>query len=36
MKEVKTTVDALEVGMYVSRLDRPWIDTPYDLEGIRI
>lgn len=22
--------------MYVSRLDRPWIDTPFDLEGIRI
>ncbi len=36
MKEVKTTVEALEVGMYVSRLDRPWIDTPFDLEGIRI
>ena len=36
MKEVKTTIDALEVGMYVSRLDRPWIDTPFVLEGIRI
>jgi len=36
MKEVKTTIDALEVGMFVSRLDRPWIDTPFILEGIRI
>jgi HD-GYP domain-containing protein (c-di-GMP phosphodiesterase class II) len=36
MKEVKTTIDALEVGMYVSRLDRPWIDTPFVLEGMRI
>jgi HD-GYP domain-containing protein (c-di-GMP phosphodiesterase class II) len=36
MKEVKTTIDALEVGMYVSRLDRPWISTPFALEGIKI
>lgn len=36
MKEVKTTVDALEVGMFVSRLDKPWIDTPFALEGVRI
>ena len=36
MKEVKTTIDALEVGMFVSRLDRPWIDTPFALEGVRI
>jgi HD-GYP domain-containing protein (c-di-GMP phosphodiesterase class II) len=36
MKEVKTTIDALEVGMFVSRLDRPWIDTPFALEGLRI
>lgn len=36
MKEVKTTIDALEVGMFVSRLDRPWIDTPFVLEGLRI
>lgn len=34
--EVKTTVDGLEVGMFISRLDRPWIKTPFDLEGILI
>ena len=35
-KEVKTSIDGLEVGMFVSRLDRPWIKTPFDLEGIKI
>lgn len=34
--EVKTSVDGLEIGMFVSRLDRPWIKTPFDLEGIKI
>ncbi len=34
--EVKTIVEGLEVGMYVSRLDRPWIETPFLLEGINI
>jgi len=29
-------VGALEVGMYVSRLDRPWIETPFALQGMRI
>ncbi len=26
----------LEVGMYVSALDRPWLDTPFLLQGFRI
>ena len=34
--EVKTSVEGLEVGMYVSRLDRPWIKTPFLLKGLNI
>ena len=34
--EVKTSVEGLEVGMYVSRLDRPWIKTPFALQGLNI
>lgn len=26
----------LQVGMYVSQLDRPWLETPYRVEGVRI
>ncbi|MES9880892.1 MAG: HD domain-containing phosphohydrolase [Sedimenticola sp.] len=33
-KEVKTSIDGLEVGMFVSRLDRPWVKTPFDLQGV--
>ena len=29
-------VSDLQVGMYVSRLDRPWLETPYRVEGVRI
>ena len=36
MKEVKTTLDSLKIGMFVSRLDKPWIESPFLLEGIRI
>ena len=36
IKEVKISIDRLEVGMYVSHLDRPWIDTSYLMEGILI
>jgi putative nucleotidyltransferase with HDIG domain len=32
----KIEVQALRHGMYVEALDRPWIDTPYLLEGIAI
>ena len=34
--EVKTSIEGLEVGMYVSRLDRPWIKTPFALKGLSI
>lgn len=29
----KISVDTLAKGMYVSRLDRPWIETPFPLQG---
>lgn len=34
--ELKTSIDGLAVGMYVTRLDRPWLDTPFPLEGMRV
>lgn len=33
-RKVKTSF--LKIGMYVSNLDRPWIDTPFLLEGFTI
>lgn len=36
VKEVKTSIEGLQIGMYVSRLDRPWLETPYVMEGILI
>lgn len=36
VKEVKTSIAGLEIGMFVSRLDRPWIETPYLMEGMLI
>ncbi len=35
-KVVKIGVDALDVGMYVTELDRPWMETPFLLEGLLI
>lgn len=35
-QEVKTSIEGLDVGMYVTRLDRPWLETPFPLEGVRI
>ncbi|MGB4344691.1 MAG: HD-GYP domain-containing protein [Moraxellaceae bacterium] len=32
----KVLVDELEVGMYVARLDRPWIETPFPLQGFYV
>ena len=32
----KVNVAYLKIGMYVSNLDRPWIDTPFLLEGFLI
>ncbi|MGE4070309.1 MAG: HD-GYP domain-containing protein [Lysobacterales bacterium] len=34
--EVRKDVRLLKVGMYVCRLDRPWLDTPYEMEGFLI
>lgn len=36
LKEVKVRIPDLEPGMYISRLDRPWIETPYVLQGFYI
>lgn len=35
-KEVKTSIDGLHIGMFVSRLDRPWIQTKFPMEGMTI
>lgn len=34
--DLKVNVSYLKIGMYVSNLDRPWIDTPFLLEGFSI
>lgn len=34
--ELKVAVERLMVGMYVCRLDRPWLETPYTLQGFAI
>jgi len=34
--QFKVDIDDLTLGMYVSRLDRPWIDTPFPLQGYYI
>jgi HD-GYP domain-containing protein (c-di-GMP phosphodiesterase class II) len=34
--EKKVTLQQLRPGMYVSRLDRPWLDTPFPLQGFPI
>jgi len=36
LKEVKVLLANLKPGMYVSRLDRPWRDAPYPLQGFFI
>lgn len=36
LTEVLISVRGLRVGMFVSRLDRPWIETPFALQGLRI
>ena len=35
MKRKVDTQD-LQVGMYVSALDRPWVDTPFLFQGFRL
>lgn len=34
--EIKVNVEDLQAGMYVSRLDRPWVDTPFMFQGFFI
>jgi len=34
--QIKIDIDDLTTGMYVSRLDRPWIETPFPLQGYYI
>ncbi len=36
LDQIKVDIDNLTVGMYVSRLDRPWINTPFPLQGYYI
>lgn len=36
LKEVKVRIPDLEIGMYVSRLDRPWLETPYLIQGFEL
>ena len=33
---LKINTAELEVGMYISSLDRPWLDSPFALQGFRI
>jgi HD-GYP domain-containing protein (c-di-GMP phosphodiesterase class II) len=35
-KEVKIAIAGLRPGMYVSRLDRPWLETSFPLQGVLI
>ena len=35
-KQEKLDVKDLVVGMYVSRLDRPWVGTPFPIQGFQI
>ena len=32
----KIDIGDLQIGMYVSELDRPWIETPFLFQGFRI
>lgn len=36
MLEKRVTLRQLCPGMYVSRLDRPWLGTPFSLQGFQI
>lgn len=35
-KQLKVSTHELEIGMYVTRLDRPWTDTPFLFQGFYI
>jgi HD-GYP domain-containing protein (c-di-GMP phosphodiesterase class II) len=34
--EVRISVQGLALGMFISRLDRPWIQTPFPMEGLKL
>ena len=36
LQSKKVYVQDLQPGMYVSGLDRPWLDTPFSLQGFMI
>ena len=36
LETIKIATAELEVGMFVSALDRPWLDTPFLIQGFRI
>ena len=36
LKRVKVDTANVEQGMYVSQLDRPWLETPFYLRGFEI
>src|SRR5690606_1588277 len=36
IKRIKTPVSQLKVGMFVADLDRPWVETPFPLQGFYI
>lgn len=35
-REVRISVQGLTAGMFVSRLDRPWLDTAFPIQGMKI
>jgi len=36
MQQTKVHVADLKIGMYISQLDKPWLDTPFLLQGMEI
>ena len=34
--KIKISVQGLRVGMFVSQLDRPWLETPFPFQGFLI
>ena len=34
--QTKVSVNELSIGMYVSKLDKPWLETPFKLQGFMI
>jgi HD-GYP domain-containing protein (c-di-GMP phosphodiesterase class II) len=35
-REVRISTQGLVLGMFVSRLDKPWLDTPFPLHGVTV